>query len=750
MSFEESFFGPGNLLRWEAIQSRTLSADTLRRLDPFVAGLREGADLLFLPRARQGDQTVWYALCASERELRVVRDELRAFLGPSYSTTVGFGALSAEDPVEQAVMERFGTNAIRFRLPNPVLADVARERLLLLLRIRLERPHNTGRRVRATGRMLRDFEYALQTHDDATAIATVDEIRNAGRLDAANLLFLDVRRRVFAGQYSQVVMHPQLGSLLSMRRPRRVTEALILAIYEVELRGFESKNDPEGAHAHFANQVRPRFSALFDSRVGMNGAALDASFMLLAASSTPPGRDLAAAVVANAIASGRPTDYLLRIAALIAPELTSNVPSNALADAGDAFTAGDIDRALARAREAPASGERAVLLLHCAFVIGALAPAEDALAALDALPDDSRQHVLQNIRLANIVTQLRSLEAPLRGADNGVASTGEVTNRVPDSWPMWLVALQGPSRWAAAVSVAERGAREWSFDALVDDSEAVVSVADLLMGQRAPWAETSLRDALPYMVEFTLSRGADARLRSVYDGLFLLMALDDQQSLAQVRNFLRVAEALLTVGIGRDSYRELLDQLATALERTSTPGAIEVALDALEVVLWSACPANDARQAFAGSVGALCNRWYRKVDASQRLLLSSLSVDVGVPFHLSTLEVGADEPGSSAWNRLHGKSIALYSLQESALRRAAAMLHELVPGVIVACFHDKVGGSPSLRTAAANADIFVIATSVAKHAATGFIEMNRRDKPTLYARGGGSASLLAALHEHSG
>lgn len=113
------------------------------------------------------------------------------------------------------------------------------------------------------------------------------------------------------------------------------------------------------------------------------------------------------------------------------------------------------------------------------------------------------------------------------------------------------------------------------------------------------------------------------------------------------------------------------------------------------------------------------------------------------------VEAGTAPQDLPIWDRLRDKSVALYSLQESALRHAATALRELAPGIAVACFHDKVGGSPSLRTAAATADLFVIATSVAKHAATGFIEMNRRHKPVLYARGGGAASLLAALKEHS-
>ena len=58
-------------------------------------------------------------------------------------------------------------------------------------------------------------------------------------------------------------------------------------------------------------------------------------------------------------------------------------------------------------------------------------------------------------------------------------------------------------------------------------------------------------------------------------------------------------------------------------------------------------------------------------------------------------------------------------------------------------------GGPSLRTASATADVFVLAIGAAKHAATQFIERHRpKESITLYARGKGSAGILRALGQH--
>ncbi len=78
------------------------------------------------------------------------------------------------------------------------------------------------------------------------------------------------------------------------------------------------------------------------------------------------------------------------------------------------------------------------------------------------------------------------------------------------------------------------------------------------------------------------------------------------------------------------------------------------------------------------------------------------------------------------------------------------MISELCPGIRIDTFSDYVGGSPALRKAATTADVFILATAAAKHAATTFIEHRRpKNLVTLYARGQGSASLLEALREYA-
>lgn len=746
MSFEAKFFGPGNKLRWESITGHAAAAaDTRRRLEPFLEDLRADRDVVFLPRASDKGSTEWYALCNSSRACRVALDEVRAFLGPTYAASSGREyALDPSDPIDKAVLERCGRNAFRFTVSNPALVSAARERLLLLSKLRKERPVRHGQRIRATGRIIREFEYALLTRDEATAAACIAELRSTGSLSAANMLFLEVRQRLVTGRPREMLAAPELDTLLSIRLPRRVTEALIAAVYETELRRFELDAEPAAAIAHFRTRILPRYGSLFLSRAGLDAAMVETSFMLLAAASQPPRPELAAAILDGLGRSSRSADYLRAIAALIPKSDPAPAPAEPLAAARDAFSAGDVDRALTLAQSLPRSTERTVLLLRCAAEIGTLAAAQVALHAYDELAETERARIDANPILSRLIATLRNTQ-PVAPAPIPTPQD------VPASLSAWLRALQSPERWRGAVNVAERGVREWSRQTLLDDPDEAANVADLLLAELPEWGQIALRDAMPYLLEFVFTHDPDVRLSALYDSLFLVIAVDDQHSLPQLRGLLRVAEAKMALGMKASAYREAVDVLSQAIQALESPSSIDAALDTLVSLIESPCPLPTARQDFAGAISALCQRWFRHVDASQRVLLHSLSEELGIPLEDARLQPETTAEGGAWWDALKGKHLAMYSLHESALRRAARALTALCAGgVRIDCFHDKVGGSAALRTAAATADLFIIATAAAKHAATGFIEANRQQSKgkILYARGGGSASLLAAVREH--
>jgi hypothetical protein len=750
MSFEEAFFGPGNRLRWKEICAGTISTDVKSRLGPFLDNLARAPDLLVLPRVREDDGRVqWYVLCASERIARVARDELRAFLGPSYSDFEGRPTiLDASDPVEAAVLSKCGTGnrAFRIEVPERSFFTVARERLLMLTRLRDERPARTPRHPRAVGRVLRDFEYGLMAADGEATVGCILELRTAGQLSATNLLFLEVRRLAALRQWNAILALPEFGALLTMPRPRRVTEALIQATYAVRLREFEEGERASEALARFRAEVVPHYSELFRAHAGLSGYEVDASFLLASAASEPPRRELAQAILQRHTPGTAGRSYLAALAALVPPPAPQPIPSrDPLSEAQEAFALADVDRAYNIASRLAPSFEACALLLRCARDMGTLEAAREALASVDTLPDRQHRQVAEHAVLGRFLVALRTLVAP---RPVPAAPTRPLID-IPDSWPAWLERLAGDEPWRSAVTVAEAAAREWDVDALASDGDAIARTAELIISNRPPWGQAALRDSLPHLIEFFLSRGADARLKPIYEHLFLSIATDDQISLPQIATLLRVAEARLQLGLPAAEYSETVHQLIASLEAAESPSVVDVALDALDVLAGEVCPDTGQRQEFVARVAAIFHRWYRRIDTSQWALLRRLADELRVPEAVGNPPAQENAPAAaSIWNALDRKRVSLYSLREPVLRRVHATLLEICPDIHVQCFSDHVGGSQALRAASMTADIFVIATAAAKHAATQYIEVNRpKSQVTLYARGQGSSSLLDAIRD---
>ena len=746
MSFETEFFGPGNRLRWEAIQARTLSPDIQLRLGPFLEDFESNLEVLALPCVREDGRVQWYIVCQSARATRVARDEVRAFLGPSYSDFEGKPKpLDPNDPVEAAVLAEYGENAFRIAIGSREILDAARERLRLMIQMQGERPTRYAKRIRAVGRILRDFEYALLAADGVTAEECIEELRAAGKLSASNLLFLEVRRLAACGKWDAVLALPELDTLLAITRPRRVTEALIRAVYGSRLRGFEEANRPNEAFARFRSEIFERFRDLYKTRARLTGWEIDASFLLVATQSLDGRQEAVNRIIERYPGGSAQRTYLEAIREQIAPAEQATHAA-LLATARAAFGDADVDRAFELSIKLPPSFDRAALLLRCARDMGTLAAAQAAIASLETLSERDQKRVDQHIVLGRIRDDLALLSA------NNSAGAPEATiaHDIPRDWIAWLRRLTAAEPWKAAVSVAETAAREWALAGLLENPADVQEIADLLLAPRPEWGQLALQDALPFFLEFCERSESDTRLRAVYENLFLTVILDAFVSMPQVFALLRITSARLQLGVSAQDYVAILQGLSSAIQAVQTPAVTESALDAIEMLIGAPCPDVREREQFFLNVTGVFQRWFTRVESSQFALLRSLGEEIGVIGGVSDQDLGTgSEDAGDIWASLSGKKIALYSLQESALRRVANVLHSLCPDVRVDTFHDHVGGSPSLRTASERADIFVLAIAAAKHAATGFIE-NRRPKGlvTLYARGQGSSGMLHALVQH--
>jgi hypothetical protein len=747
-AFLQTFFGGDNRLKLERVQAADDERTQLVR--PWVERLRHMPPLpTVLPRVRADRSVVWYALAFSPDQLRSLADDLLAFVGPTWSTFRGHRTpLVGTDPIDAAVAAFTGNTAFTFTSPGASgAAKAALEALERMRRVWALRPARDPEVPRATGRVLRDFHLALQSGDRRGAEAELEYLRSYNRLDALNLLFLRIQLLAGLGRWDELETLPELPSVLQVRRPPPVTEALIRAVYHGRLGGFEADDDPCGAVARFRGEILPVYGNLFISPTGMRTPEVTKSFMLAAVAAIPPRVAASEALLAREDLSDTDRAWLTRLAALVGPTSAppaSAPPADPLVAAAAATLELDFTRAFALAAHAPSSGARAKLLFECAYNLQTLEAERAALRALDELAQPEREAFL-NARINAVYWE--QLTAPSAG------SNPPPEHAAPADWFAWLERLREDPSWSRAVAVAEQGALEWSVEAFLGRPNAA---NELLGATAALQSIPALHDALPHLLAFFQRDPAWPResLRALYFGLLEFVVYSEKGGAGTLGRIRDLVEAVLRIGIGRAEYKALVQTCADVWDEHASPVHLDWALDAVDLFATYSCPDRDARVGLlAGVVGRLA-KFHRRVEPEQWRFLGSLCDELGQLDLLERLaareapaggSIGTDDP-LAGLGRL---SVAIYTLTEEAGRRAKDLLERRCAGVTVRLSTDHVG-TDRLRDMARNADVFVMVTASAKHAATNFIEAHRpKDRPLLRPNGKGSASIIRSLADYA-
>jgi hypothetical protein len=707
-----------------------------------------------LPCRRNDGRIDWYGVARSERELRALREELRAFVGPTYAGFRGERAhLDPADPVEAAVDRFTGGRAFRLAAPPGKDAQQALWRALELMRV--VRARRVERRMdvpRTTARALYDFRMALAAGDRAEAEAHLRYLRDWQRLDALNLLSLRVQMLAELGGWKELLELPELPTLLEVRRPFSVSQALVGAVYHEEVAPFESLDDPASTAGRFTEEVLPRFAPLYTMRAGMRTVEALKSFMLVAVAADPADPRLRDEILATGGVPEADRALLSRFATLLptpAPEREENVLAAAVA----AAMRGDLDAAYPLALSAPPSVERTRVLLQCADQFGTLEAERVAVGAVRGLAEVERTDLFRIRRDRRLWTQITG-----RGGDDMSAPDDAV---VPADWSEWLALLNsGASDPDRIREMARRGATEWSVGALVDTPGAAVTMAARLAETRPPANEAALRDSLPFLLAFLQGDAGWPRpeLDAVYDALRTLLVMECRGGEAELNLFLDLAGALLSLGADSDRYGEMVSDGIELWARFAAPRTVTWALDLVDLLTAHPSASDEARLRLLVAVAERLRspQIAPRLDAVQQDFFRALCRDLAHPELSRDLARAADADDDpvvaeeDAFGRLVGRSVAIYTLTESVGHRVREVLLDRCPTASVELCHDHVC-TRRLRALAQEADIFLVVTGSAKHAATECIEEHRgAGLPLLRPTGRGSASMLAALQVHLG
>jgi hypothetical protein len=204
-------------------------------------------------------------------------------------------------------------------------------------------------------------------------------------------------------------------------------------------------------------------------------------------------------------------------------------------------------------------------------------------------------------------------------------------------------------------------------------------------------------------------------------------------------------DKLLAIGCSVEDYQRLIETMCVVWDPFLTDRCFGLGIRAIEILASGQPTGETDLRAFAGPVlSRVTSANVGRLGVEDVLVGDSISNELGFGLELRSLltEVLEQSQEEFSWSG----TIGLYSLDEAATRRAAAVLESVFPDLEIRSSHDHVASDP-LRAMTSNVDLMIVATRVAKHAATDAIREARGDRPLVYASGKGSSSIVRAALE---
>ena len=668
-----------------------------------------------LPALAEG-VTRWYGFAPDPREGRLLAEEVEAWLAPpvgARAVQVGAGGDAVDDAAGRVAPDGV---LLRIDIVKAWRSD-ARANVRSLLDMWQTAPERGMDVQRPVGRVLRDFYESLGARDRVAAQAAVDEIKSRGLLSAANVKFLRVQLIGTLGSPLEMHDDPELADIAEFRRPPAVTGHLAEAADALFIAPRLSDGKAsEAAWLEVAVVVEDAWPGLVSHPSQVSSAAAARCLALSESLTAEPRR-----VVYETLAAEWSADPV--VAAVLA-RLRRDASVAAQATIVEFCQRGEFESVLDVADEMPLDGADAVSVLHAAFNLGDAQSAARAVALVDGMDGAARQQLLSQAVERNLYQQLVDTNAG---------------QHVPRDWHDWLT-----GDWPDRPDVLSEWAAGWHRATVLDDGWAdgmVLALMDALAGER----RGRTRNGLPILVEWLcdpdgLSPGAVGPAVTVLD-----VMLEGDGGRSERRAGLRLAEEILRVGCSAGEFAEVAAALHGVLSGLGSREA-DWLIEALDVLLFSTVPDEEPRRNLLAAAHGAAVQWIDRLTGTQAILLAKLFTAAGLDFPVppSDLLSGEDRRRQRPFRR-----VGIYSLAESAAKRARQWIEEQWPDTNVTLAHEHVN-SDRLEAMARNCDVIAVQTSHAKHAAVAALEAAAGPGGKLLrVNGRGATSLFRALVERA-
>ncbi|MFM2219857.1 MAG: hypothetical protein RL240_4175 [Planctomycetota bacterium] len=744
--FLKQFYSGGQDWTWEGIESKQTSA--LCHVADWLANLPvPGRHPIALPVRKEG-RSSWVAIAFSEGQCEELRELLNAFVGPICSSFSGSRTKIDPENKRHQITAAWAGGARFFdfeALPsNQEQINRLRKSLADMLGVLKRRPALNSGIIRTTEGLLREFRAALVNQDQVGAEKWIQKIRDTGRLSAENLRFLKIEFYAAFGMWRDMCLGSEWTLILKGRRPKRTTSLMIEALWQNYFQKSLAEGLVESAMDQMRKRVLPDSRPLFRStRIELNPACA-LTFLLAAACDSPP-RNEQAKMLLDKIPEGSEE---LKFAKLVFAKMTPPEKSEPNRDASDAFALissylqrDEYDRAWDLLLDAEPGVTRSRLMLQCVYEFQSLESAQIVSETVCLLNDSERSKLFSNRISKAYWDEIQSLAKDNSGAQ---------------SWEEWLDAVESGESPSSASQIARAAIGNWNLEDYRVPSERIRSLGLQIEKVANSVGNLALRDSAPYITEFFLPDSSpQPHFLPIYLGILNAIAFSDQISGQDWTMIETLATAILETGPTQKQYSDMVDALIVVWEMRAEVNRLGWVMDQLDSLIAGPNLDEGARSKLFNEIWKSCSRFARRIDPDIRHYFGILCDDLNSRAEFEAIGWSYEETSNSSdktnqeqliSERLNGRSIGIYTLNESAAVRAANLIEGICSNVKVRLSHDH-GGSDKLKGIARDSDYLIVVTQSAKHAATDFIKAQRPKNANelIYPSGRGAASIVSAL-----
>jgi hypothetical protein len=724
------FFSGSNALQWEQITGGTAPATWLASVTPWLGFLSSSPidRPLLLPVFAADGTRRWYAIAANDQIATQLLEEVRAFIGPSFSRFSGhWHALSDSDDAERVLKERFDWRVLRIDL-NAETDRVNVERSIARYRDLLgQRPQIPDRALRPFAVVRNDFELALLAGNAERAQRFLDELLGSGRIGADQHQFLRIRFLAGLGRIEELAHDRVLiASVMNLALPPQTLVDLVEGLYETYIEPRERQLEMSALVALFNQHLSRPFGALFRERKGIRRPRVLRAFFLFEAGQQHRNDGRCGAIVETYPKEDAALD-------LVQHWLRSIVP------AGSGHHAERVRQAVAD-EDYPLATSLALEALPQPWAYSAL-----LRCAREMESDELGAQLLEAVRHIDPIV-LAALTERDRARHSRLTASATLPMRplAESGWLAWANEVTARTDEWVPLEVLSKAVLKWDVSAYSTDPDTCARLAELIGNAVEPAARV-FRDAFPYMVDFFVER-LEKPIRGfipLYSILIKVIAWSGSVSADELEIGTSLTRALLAAGPDKASYIECLEDLQEVVNANSAPIHLDWALSLAELLVLYPSHEPELRLRLFFSIFGLCRAATHRLSQEQRAVLELLATDYGCPDLLAELPPGdrgdvADDPAAFAG------LIGIYTLNEPAGQRARAVIERLLPAVTVELNSD-LAASDRLRHLARNADLFVFAWKTSTHQAFYCAKDARKDRDIIMPSGGGTASLVKSV-----